>query len=69
MSRQRQVLDHPQLSPPQIVLASAEPHGLYERFGFACSRAPRMSQQPRKPDVAWLTPVLLVVSVSAASGV
>jgi GNAT superfamily N-acetyltransferase len=40
------VLSHPDLDGLRIVLATADAHGLYERFGFAQVEARRMMERP-----------------------
>jgi GNAT superfamily N-acetyltransferase len=39
------VVNHPQLSPLRVVLATADAHGLYERFGFRAVDAQRMMER------------------------
>ncbi len=39
------VVNHPQLSALRIVLATADAHGLYERFGFRAVDPQRMMER------------------------
>jgi predicted N-acetyltransferase YhbS len=39
------VLEHPELAGLRFVLATADAHGLYERFGFAAADAGRMMER------------------------
>jgi GNAT superfamily N-acetyltransferase len=41
----RTVLDHPDLGGVRVVLATADAHGLYERFGFRAANAERMMER------------------------
>ena len=40
------IVDHPQLRELRMVLATADAHGLYERFGFGPVDPERMLQRP-----------------------
>jgi predicted N-acetyltransferase YhbS len=43
------MLDHPDLRGLRILLATADAHGLYERFGFRAVDGQRIMERPR-PD-------------------
>jgi predicted N-acetyltransferase YhbS len=41
------MLDHPDLRGLRILLATADAHGLYERFGFSAADGERIMERPR----------------------
>jgi GNAT superfamily N-acetyltransferase len=45
------IVQHPALVPLRLILATADAHGLYERFGFVTTGGGRFMERPRPQEV------------------